>query len=133
MEIMLWIVAVFVGNGFALFVVHHDGVIADFPLHAVLAVAHIQVHVAGAVIAAEYAGKFALVGHHGGIEDAVGPGNIVTADDGVGIIAPDGRIVVFGAGLPGNVGQGVTVYDLSHVFSPSVFLDCRERACSPFP
>ena len=52
-----------------------------------------------------YTGKTVTEGNNSGIENTVRALGGMTADDGVGIITPDGHKMTFGAVLPGHVFQ----------------------------
>jgi hypothetical protein len=65
----------------------------------------VQVHLALFVVAAENPGEFAFKGYNRAVEDAVGCGNQVARDDGVGAVTPDRVAVAGGSLFPGNVGD----------------------------
>ncbi len=65
----------------------------------------VQVHVTLFIVAAEDAGKLAFEWHHRAVKDAVGGGDQVAWDDGVGAITPDYVRASGGSFLPGDIGK----------------------------
>ena len=80
-----------------------DGLVVDVPMDAVGAEAGEYVHLYAAVVAAEYACVAITEGYDGTIEDAVGGGDVVAADDGVVAVAPHHVGAAFGTFLPGDI------------------------------
>lgn len=75
-------------------------------MKAVRAEARKQIHANGQAVAAEHAGKAALIGHDGAVKHAVGALIAVARDHRVAGIAPYGRLQALRPVLPGDIGQG---------------------------
>ena len=85
---------------------HADGIVVNLPMKAVRAEARKQIHANGQAVAAEHAGKAALIGHDGAVKHAVGALIAVARDHRVAGIAPYGRLQALRPVLPGDIGQG---------------------------
>ena len=96
-------------KGFALFVHKGDLFGVELPVDAVGAAAQVDEGDAVGLLAAEHPDVGTLVRHHRRVEDARHAGDGVAADDRVFGIAPQRQGGAGGFGLPGDVGQGVTV------------------------
>ena len=100
------IIAELVFRDFRIRALHADGIVVNLPMKAVRAEARKQIHANGQAVAAEHAGKAALIGHDGAVKHAVGALIAVARDHRVAGIAPYGRLQALRPVLPGDIGQG---------------------------
>ena len=81
----------------------NDGVVADVPVDAILRKTHEDIHLDGAAVAAENAGKAVTKGDNGAVEYTVGTLRGMAANNGVFGVAPHGHGIALGPVLPGDI------------------------------
>ena len=95
-----WVVFVFRGNHLRVARLENDGFFVDFPMDAVVAEACKDIHLHGFVVATEHTCEAVFKRNDGTIEDAVGRGDVISADDGVVAVAPHHVFAALRALLP---------------------------------
>ena len=88
--------------------------ICQAPMYAVVAESRDQDLVARARVDAENTGESAAERHDRGVENAVGKEQIVTRNDGIRVVTPDGIREAFGLVLPGDIRDRIAE-DVCHV------------------
>ena len=83
-----------------------DGLMVDLPVDGVLAETCKDIHAHRQAVTAEHSRIAVLKRHHRAVENAVGDGNVMPADNRVLRIAPDGAVTVLGPLLPGHARKG---------------------------
>lgn len=95
-----WIVFVFRRNHLRVARLENDGLFVDIPMNAVVAEACKDIHLHGFVVATEHPCEAVFKRNDGTIEDAVGRGDVISADDGVVAVAPHHVFAALRALLP---------------------------------